>query len=682
MTHPLLQARPFPPFSEVHPEQVPEALGTLLAEGRELIERLSGTRPATWSELGQVIEDFADRMNRFWSPVSHLNAVMNSAGLREAYNACVGELSRFSTEMGQNRGLYEAWKTLHDSPAFSKLGPDYQQTIRNALRDFHLAGVDLPEAEKAEFARLSEKLAQLTSRFSDNVLDATQAWTRHVEDEQALSGLPESALTGAREAARAKGLDGWLLTLEFPCYYAVMTYCDNRALRRDMYEAYVTRASDLGPHAGKWDNTPLIHEIMQARQARARLLGFANHAEYSLATKMAKTPEEVLAFLNELAEKSVPVARREFAELEAFVAESGGPEDGLQPWDVSYYSEKLRQQRYDLSQEALRPWFPVDRVVDGMFRVAGRLFDIQVAPAPCPDSYHPDVRFYEIRRGEQVLAYLYMDLFARSNKRGGAWMSDYASRRRRADGSYDTPVAFITSNFTPPSDNRPALLTHNEVTTLFHEFGHALHHMLSRVDSYEVSGINGVPWDAVELPSQFMENWCWEPEALAYVSAHYETGEPLPEDMLNKLLAARNFQSGMMMVRQLEFALFDFRLHVEYDGPDYDVRALMEDVRRQVCVVPVAPFNRFENSFSHIFAGGYAAGYYSYKWAEVLSADAFSRFEEEGIFSEAAGRDFRRFILEKGGSADPMDLFVAFRGRKPSVAPLLRHSGILTETQS
>lgn len=677
MTNPLLQDDILPAFHSIKPEHVVPAIDQILAESRARIAELVKQEDVSWDSLAQQLDDVEDRLGKAWSPVSHLNSVMNNEELRKAYNECLPKLSEYSTEVGQNAELCEAFKRLAASEEYSQLDPARRKSIDNTLRDFHLAGVDLPADKKARYAELSQRLSQLSSKFSENVLDSTHAWSKLVTDAAELAGMPESALAAARQAAQRKEQEGYLLTLDFPSYYPVMTYCDNRELRREMYQAYTTRASAEGPGGAELDNSGLIDEILELRHELAQLLGFANFAEYSLVTKMAKDQNEVLDFLNELAAKSVPVARREFEELARFARDQFGHED-LQAWDVGYYSEKLREHRYAISQEELRPWFPVDQVVSGMFQVAERLFGVQIQASDRAELWHPDARYYEVyQNGEQVASF-YTDLYAREKKKGGAWMGDCRVRRRLSDGSLQLPVAYLVCNFNPPLGDQPALLTHDEVTTLFHEFGHGLHHMLTKVECSQVSGINGVPWDAVELPSQFMENWCWAPEAIALISRHYQTGEPLPQAMLDKLLAAKNFQAGMQMVRQLEFALFDFRLHAEYrsDQP-LDVQALLDEVRRQVAVIQAPAFNRFQNSFSHIFAGGYAAGYYSYKWAEVLAADAFSRFEEEGVFSARAGEDFRTTVLERGGSEEPMALFVEFRGREPRVDALLRQSGML-----
>jgi oligopeptidase A len=674
--NPLLEEFTLPPFSRIKPEHVVPAIDTLLQQNRDEIHQLlqSVDKP-DWKNFVEPIERLDDRLNRAWSPVSHMNSVVNSDELREAYNACLPKLSAYATEMGQNAELYRAYRAVQENDG--SLDPAQKKMLENILRDFHLSGVDLPPAKKQRYKEISERLSTITSKFSENLLDATHAWTKLITDESELAGLPQSALDLARQTAEQREMDGWLLTLEFPSYYPVMTYADNRDLRNEMYRAYSTRASDQGPNAGEYDNSVLMDEILALRHEAALLLGFSNYAERSLAKKMAESPQQVLDFLNDLARRSKPQAEQEYAELEAYARDEHGL-DRLQAWDVAYYAEKLRQSRYNISQEELKPYFPQQMVVQGMFDVVSRLFDVSIVQTDSVDTWHPDVLFYEIRDrdGGELIGQFYLDLYARQKKRGGAWMDECAVRFRTAD-YMQTPVAYLTCNFSPPVGDKPALLTHDEVETLFHEFGHGLHHMLTRIDYPGVAGINGVAWDAVELPSQFLENWCWEREALEVVSGHYETGEEIPDDLYERMIAAKNFQSAMQMMRQLEFALFDFRLHMEYD-PEKGGRVLefAEAVRDQVAVVRPPEWNRFAHGFSHIFAGGYAAGYYSYKWAEVLSADAFSLFEEQGVFNVEAGRAFRENILEKGGSEDAMDLFVAFRGRKPDVEPLLRHSGI------
>ncbi|MDG1579390.1 oligopeptidase A [Pseudomonas sp. GOM6] len=676
--NPLLQDFDLPPYSQIKPEHVEPAVDQILADSRAAIAALldaQRTSPS-WSGLVLALDELNARLGRAWSPVSHLNAVCNNAELRAAYEACLPKLSEFWTEMGQNKPLFQAYEALAASPEAAGFDVAQKTILEHALRDFRLSGIDLPAEQQKRYGEIQMKLSELTSKFSNQLLDATQAWTKHVSDEAALAGLTDSAKAQMAQAAEAKGLDGWLITLEFPSYFAVMTYADDRALREEVYAAYCTRASDQGPNAGQNDNTPVMAEILDLRQELARLLGFANYSELSLASKMAESTEQVLHFLRDLAVRSKPFAEQDLAELKAFAAEQGL--DDLQSWDVGYYSEKLREQRYSISQEQVRAWFPIDKVLSGLFAIVEKLYGIQIQELSGFDSWHPDVRLFEIRENGQHVGRFFFDLYARANKRGGAWMDGARDKRRDAAGQLISPVANLVCNFTPAVGGKPALLTHDEVTTLFHEFGHGLHHLLTRVEHAGASGINGVAWDAVELPSQFMENWCWEPDGLALISGHYETGEALPQAMLDKMLAAKNFQSGLMMVRQLEFSLFDFELHASH-GDGRSVLDVLEGVRDEVSVLRPPAYNRFANGFAHIFAGGYAAGYYSYKWAEVLSADAFSKFEEEGVFNAETGRAFREAVLARGGSQEPMVLFVDFRGREPSIDALLRHLGLSAE---
>ncbi|MCW8884025.1 MAG: oligopeptidase A [Motiliproteus sp.] len=681
MTNPLLNCADLPAFNQIQASHVLPALEQILADNRAQIKQLLKQPPEGWT-LIQQLEGIDDRLNQAWSPVSHLNAVLNSDELRQAYNAALPKLSEYSTEMGQNKDLFQAYCDLRDSESFAELDPSQQQLIDNALRDFKLSGIDLSDEDQARYGELQKRLSELNSQFSENVLDATQAWSCHFDDAESLAGLPENALALAAQSAKAKDKDGYLVTLDFPSYFAVMSYADNRALRQQVYEAYCTRASDQGPDAGKWDNSAVINELLSLRHALAHLLGFENYAEYSLATKMAVNCDQVVGFLRDLAKKSLPIAQQELKELQQFANETDAIE-ALQAWDIGYYSEKLRKSRYELSQEELRPYFPVPKVLTGLFNIASKLFGIEIEEQAAPHLWHDDVKFFRLQRQGHVIGHFYLDLYARDKKRGGAWMDECRVRRQLDSGQIQLPVAYLVCNFNPPVADQPGLLTHQEVTTLFHEFGHGLHHLLTEVRWAGVSGINGVAWDAVELPSQFLENWCWQPQALELISGHFESGEALPQVLLNRMLAARNFQAGMMMVRQLEFALFDFQLHREYRSqPATDVQALLDRVRAEVAVVKVPSYNRFQHGFSHIFAGGYAAGYYSYKWAEVLSADAFSRFEQEGVFNSDTGQQFLQSILAKGGSAKPMQLFIEFMGREPSVDALLRHSGISTEDES
>ncbi|MFM5474083.1 oligopeptidase A [Aeromonas veronii] len=678
MNNPLLTMDSLPPFSQIKPEQVQPAVIQAIADCKQKISDVLAQRdPHTWDSLIAPLEEVNDRLSRIWSPVSHLNSVLNSEALREAHDACLPLLSEFQTYVGQHEGLYQAYLALSESDDFPLLSGAQRKEIQNTLRDFRLSGIGLPAEAQQRYGEIQARLSELASRFSNNVLDATQGWHKLVADEAELAGLPDSVRAAARQMAELKGKEGWLFTLDIPSYLPVMMYADNRALRAEMYEAFTTRASDQGPNAGKWDNSAIMSELLTLRRELAQLLGFANYAELSLATKMADKTEQVVSFLTDLAAKSLPQGKAELEEIRAFAAEQHGQSE-LAAWDLAYYAEKLKQHKFSISDEQLRPYFPASKVVKGLFEVVKRVFGMKVRERLGIDTWHPDVRFYDIFDADDELrGSFYLDLYAREHKQGGAWMDVCLGRRYRQDGSLQKPVAYLTCNFNGPVDGKPALFTHNEVVTLFHEFGHGIHHMLTRIDVAGVAGINGVAWDAVELPSQFLENWCWESEALAFISGHYETGEPLPADLLEKMLTARNFQAAMQMLRQLEFALFDFRLHQEFDPANpAQVPALLDEVRSQVAVMTPPAFNRFQHSFSHIFAGGYAAGYYSYKWAEVLSADAFSRFEEEGIFNPATGQSFLKNILEKGGSKEPMELFRAFRGREPKVDALLRHSGI------
>ncbi|SIQ81832.1 oligopeptidase A [Aeromonas veronii] len=678
MNNPLLTMDSLPPFSQIKPEQVQPAVIQAIADCKQKISDVLAQRdPHTWDSLIAPLEEVNDRLSRIWSPVSHLNSVLNSEALREAHDACLPLLSEFQTYVGQHEGLYQAYLALSQSDDFPLLSGAQRKEIQNTLRDFRLSGIGLPAEAQQRYGEIQARLSELASRFSNNVLDATQGWHKLVADEAELAGLPDSVRAAARQMAELKGKEGWLFTLDIPSYLPVMMYADNRELRAEMYEAFTTRASDQGPNAGKWDNSAIMSELLTLRRELAQLLGFANYAELSLATKMADKTEQVVSFLTDLAAKSLPQGKAELEEIRAFAAEQHGQSE-LAAWDLAYYAEKLKQHKFSISDEQLRPYFPASKVVKGLFEVVKRVFGMKVRERLGIDTWHPDVRFYDIFDADDELrGSFYLDLYAREHKQGGAWMDVCLGRRYRQDGSLQKPVAYLTCNFNGPVDGKPALFTHNEVVTLFHEFGHGIHHMLTRIDVAGVAGINGVAWDAVELPSQFLENWCWESEALAFISGHYETGEPLPADLLEKMLTARNFQAAMQMLRQLEFALFDFRLHQEFDPANpAQLPALLDEVRSQVAVMTPPAFNRFQHSFSHIFAGGYAAGYYSYKWAEVLSADAFSRFEEEGIFNPETGQSFLKNILEKGGSKEPMELFRAFRGREPKVDALLRHSGI------
>ncbi len=677
MNNPLLADSPLPQYSKIKPEHVEPAIDQLLSDARSCVEqKLAENSEYSWSNLIEPIADVEDKLSKAWSPVSHMNSVVNNDQLRDAYNACLPKLSAYSTEMGQHKVLFEAYQQIAERDDFSELDQAQQKIIQNALRDFRLSGIDLDSDKQQRYKEISQKLSRLASQYEEHLLDATNAWSKLITDPELLAGLPTNDMALTRQSAEAQEKDGWLITLQFPSYLAVMTYADNRELRKEHYTAFSTRASDQGPHAGQFDNSKVMEQTLALRHEKAQLLGFENYAEYSLATKMAEQPDDVVGFLENLADKSWRHARKDLSELREFARKHYGI-NSLQAWDIGYYSEKMRQHYYQLSQEQVKAYFPASRVIPGLFAVVEKLYGLQIEEIEDFDRWHPDVRYFEIKDQDgQTRGRFYLDLYAREKKRGGAWMDDCIGRKKTT-ATLQLPVAYLTCNFTPPAGDNPALLTHDEVLTLFHEFGHGLHHMLTQVDHIGVSGINGVEWDAVELPSQFLENWCWEKDALGLISGHFQTGEALPDELFDKMLAAKNFQAGMLMVRQLEFSLFDFLIHQQYDpkkgGRIYQT---LNRVREQVAVVQVPEFNRFAHSFAHIFAGGYAAGYYSYKWAEVLSSDAYSLFEENGIFDRKTGLSFLHNILEKGGSDDAMTLFVNFRGREPEIDALLRHNGI------
>ncbi|HXQ64175.1 MAG TPA: M3 family metallopeptidase [Steroidobacteraceae bacterium] len=670
MGNPLLATGSLPDYAAIRAEHAEPAVRMQLAANRARLSELLAQPEPTFATLVEPFEELQHRLNRVFAPVSHLNAVANSDELRVAYNACLPLLAEYQTEVGQNERLAHAYETIREREG-ARLTAAQRKVLEYALREFRLAGVRLPAAEQARFKALMQELAQLQSKFEEQVLDATRAWSRPVEDVTLLAGLPAHVIERAAGAARDGGGDRWLLTLDQPTYLAVITHADSEQLRREFYEAWVTRASDRGPVAGQFDNGPVIAAVLRLRHEAARLLGFANFAALSLATKMAGTAPEVVRFLEDLAKHYVPAARREFVELERFAGRA------LCAWDVAYYAEKLQQQRHAVSEEALRPWFPLPRVLAGLFEIATRLYGIRIGERNGIALWHPDARYFEIHdaRGELVGGF-YTDLYARDRKRTGAWMGEVTGRKRLAGGS-ERPVANLVCNFAPPSPGHPALLTHADVLTLFHEFGHALHHLLTRIDYPSLAGINGVPWDAVELPSQLMEHWAWRPEAVPLVSAHVTSGAPLPEAVLKRLLATRTFHAGLATARQLEYALFDLRLHSgEQPATLVDLERVLAEVRSDVGVVPAPEFNRFAQSFLHVFSGAYAAGYYSYKWAEVLAADAFAAFAESGIFDAATARRFLDELLSQGGRCDQMEAFIAFRGRRPDVQPLLRQDGI------
>ncbi len=675
-TNPLLDQGDLPAFSAIRPDHVNPALDQVLADYRAEVERLVADPGARdFARLMAPLEHWEERVGRVFSPVSHLHGVKDSPELREAYGTAIEKLTEHSTELGQHRGLYEAVKALRESPDFESLDRARRTLVEDSLRGFRLSGVALEEPERSRFKAIQAELSKLETGFEEAVLDATDAWTRPLAEAE-LAGLPESAREMLRGQARDKGQDGWLATLKGPVVQALLMYADTRALREEIYRAYNTRASDQGPHAGQFDNSERIARILALRHEAAQLLGFPSKAHLSLADKMAGTPERVLDFLRGLAARARPVAERELAELREFARVELGLDD-LQPWDVSWASEKLRQRRFDFSEEQLKPWFPLPEVMRGLFTVAERVFGVRLVERSGVDTWHPDVHYFDVLDADgTVRAGVYLDHYARAGKRGGAWMDVCRSRLRDGEAEF-RPVAYLTCNFPPPAEGKPSLLTHDDVVTLFHEFGHGLHHLLTEVDWPSVGGISGVEWDAVELPSQFMENFAWKREALDLFAKHWQTGERLPDELYAKMLAARHYHAGLFLVRQLEFALYDFRLHLEYDparGPR--TLELLDEVRREVAVVVPPAWHRFPHAFTHIFSGGYAAGYYSYLWAEVLSADAFAAFEEAGIFDRATGERYRREILAVGGSRPALESFIAFRGREPEPEALLRSYGL------
>ncbi|KZE33463.1 M3 family metallopeptidase [Crenobacter luteus] len=669
--NPLLDFSGLPRFADITPEHIAPAIDQLLADARAAIAAITASdAPATWETVLEPLTDATERLGRAWGVVGHLNAVVNTPALRDAYNANLPKVAAFWTELGQNLELFARFKDLK-AGAYDALTPAQQALLDHDLRDFVLAGADLAEPAKSRFAEIETRLAELSAKFEQNVLDATDSFAKYVENADELAGLPDDVLALFASAAEADGKTGYKITLQMPFYLPVLQYADNRALRRELYDAYVKRASEFGP--AELDNTPIIAEKLKLARESAQLLGFADFATLSLETKMAESPAEVIAFLRDLAARAKPFAARDRAELEAFARETMGLET-LEAWDLAYVAEKLRVARYAFSEQEVKQYFPEPKVLAGLFGVIDTLYGVSARPADAP-VWHPDVRYFELVKDGGVIGGFYLDLYAREGKRGGAWMDDARGRRKKA-GAVQTPVAYLTCNFSRPVGTSPALFTHDEVITLFHEFGHGLHHLLTRVDVLGVAGINGVEWDAVELPSQFMENFCWEWDVLQGMTAHVETGEPLPRALFDKMLAAKNFQSGMQTVRQIEFALFDMRLYGDFD-PAGDWLKLLDEVRAEVAVNFPPAYNRFPNSFGHIFAGGYAAGYYSYKWAEVLSADAYAAFEEAGGANPATGKRFWDEILAVGGSRPALESFRAFRGRDPQIDALLRHNGMV-----
>jgi oligopeptidase A len=670
--NPLLASSALPRLSEIHPEHVLPAIEQLVAAGRDAVERAAALDVPTFDTFVEPLDDANDRLGRAWAQIEHLNAVMNTPALREVYNAALPIVTQFLAEQGQDQRLHAGFKAIAAAPGFAQMPAERRRLVDNALRDFRLTGAELPPDEKARFLEIQEELARLGSKFQDNVLDATNAFALYVTDREELAGIPADVLVTAAEAARKDGKEGWKLTLHQPCYVPTMQYADHAGLRERMYHGYFTRASDLGP--AQWNNDPLITRLLELKREAARLLGYSCHAEVSLVPKMAGTPARALAFLEDLARRSRPFAERDMRSLVEFARGELGMAE-VRACDVDYVSEKLRQRRYAFSDQEVTQYLPEGPVLDGLFRVVETLYGVKVREAEAP-KYHRDVRFFEIADGSGArVGQFYLDLYAREGKRSGAWMSAAINRRRRRAG-LQTPVAFLTCNFSAPVGGKPALFRHRELITLFHEFGHGLHQLLTQVDELGVSGINGVEWDAVELPSQFMENFCWEWDVVAPMTRHVDTGERMPRPLFDRMLAAKHFQRGLGFVRQLEFALFDMRVHSDFDPGRDSVLALLRSVRDEVAVFPVPEYYRFHHQFMHIFAGGYSAGYYSYKWAEVLSADAFGAFEEAGVLNPDVGERFRREVLARGGSRPALESFVAFRGREPQIDALLRHNGM------
>jgi oligopeptidase A len=677
MENPLLIEHELPPFSALKNEHIEPAIKQIIAENEQVLDALLAVEPdvADWNSLIQVLDNLEDRLTSVWTTVSHLFGVSNSNELREIYDTCLPLITEYSTKLAQNKSLFDRINTLASRSDELGLSDSQKKVLDDYILDFRLSGVNLEPDEQVEFKNIEKRLNKLASEFSNNVLDATRAWSKFVEDKQELAGLPDVALATAAETARQRDLEGYVLTLDFPCYIAVLTYADNEALREEIYTASVTKASNQNKDSIEWNNEEVIDEILRLRNQKSAILGYKSFTELSLAKKMAEAPADVLGFLNDLVAKGRPVAEKEFEALVSFAASEGKPD--LHAWDIPYYGEKLRKAQFNISQEELRPYFPVNKVKQGMFEIVEKLYGIRTELNESYDTWHPSVEAYDVYSGDTLIARFFLDLFTRENKRSGAWMDNCKSRRRLSDNTIQIPAAYLVCNFSEATSELPSLLTHLEVTTLFHEFGHGLHHILTAESELRVSGINGVAWDAVELPSQLMENWCWDENAIGLISSHYETGEALPKEILDRMLEARNFQAGMQMMRQLEFALFDFNLHNELEklGPGY-VRDIMLQARGKTAVFQTPDFNRFENSFSHIFAGGYAAGYYSYYWAEVLSADVFSKFTDAGVTDPAIGKEFLSKLLSRGGAVKALNLFKDFMGREPQIGAFLEQKGI------
>ncbi len=678
ITNPLLLQNPIEKIDQIKAEHVEQAISKIIEDNQTAIEQIVNQAKMeqtsiSWQSFMLPLEILEDRIDKAWSPVSHLNSVCNSDELRDAYDKGLALLTDYSTKLGQHQGLFNATKALYDSKDSQKLTPTQQHILNDALIGFKLSGLHLNQQDQQTYSEIQQRLALLSSKYEQNLMDATMAWSKAITDKDELSGLPETELAMLAANAETKDQSGYLITLEIPSYMAIMMYADNRELRKIVYRAYSTRASDQAEKID-FDNSEVMAELLTLKQQKAKLLGFNHYADLSLESKMAESPEQVSTFLTDLNQAAKKQAQQEYSTLAEFAKDY--QINQLESWDVSYLSEKLKQKTYQLSQADLRPYFMIERVISGLFDITNHHFNVDFEEVNQSPAWHDDVKHYLIKRDGKVLAEFYLDLYARPHKRGGAWMDSYQSRFKRDAENTQIAIAYLTCNFAPPVNQQPGLLTHDEVVTLFHEFGHGIHHMLTQVDELSASGISNVPWDAVELPSQFMENFCYQPEVIEKISQHFESKEKLPQEKLEQLIAAKNFQSAMSMVRQIEFSLFDMRIHCQQILTANDIQKILDKTRAEVAVSIPPSFNRFQNGFSHIFAGGYSAGYYSYKWAEVLSADAFSLFEEQGVMDEKTGKNFLNNILEKGGSADPMDLFVAFRGRKPTVDALLLHSGI------
>lgn len=675
-TNPLLAAREFPLFDEISPRHIQPAIETLLKQNQAAIAKLLPAANPSWRSLIAPLYEIEDTLSHAWSIVNHLKSVCHSDELTQVYTACLPHVSDYFTELSQNTLLYKAYEQIFESAEFAEFTSAQKKAIEYGLRDFKLAGVHLPEKEKKHYANIVKKLSELQTQFEDHLIKAIDAWFYHTENAQELTGIPEHTLNRAKHLASEKNLAGWVFPLDFPTYYSVISYADNRQLREKFYTAYITRASDQGPNGGQFDNTHIMNEILQLRHELAKLLGFANYAELSLATKMAKNPDEVFDFLWNLVEKCQLQAKQELNELIAFAKETGGIED-FAVWDMAYFSEKLKTKYFSFDEEMLRAYFPENIVLTGLFTLASRLFGIHIQEESILNAWHSDVRLFSVHSEKNIIGYFYLDLYARPNKRSGAWMDECQIRREKLNRQIQKPIAYLICNFNQPTPQAPSLLSHHEVITLFHEFGHGLQHLLTTVNVASVSGIQGIPWDAVELPSQFMEHWCWNFETLELISSHHQTQEKLPHALFEKITAGRNFQSGMQLLKQLEYSLFDFHLHRFYGGenPQF-IQDTIDQLRQKLSLLKVPAFNRFQHSFSHIFGGSYAAGYYSYLWAEVLACDAFLKFEQHGYVNPEIGHQFRDTILALGGSKDAEEIFYEFRGRKPSMEALLKYRGI------